>query len=179
MANPRGRSPAALCTAALLLAGYAHADAPPPKTPVAIPTPRLEFVFEELVALGPDTHVGVTPRGDRNITPILGGTIRGPRLNGEVLPGGWDWQLLTTPCAALEANYFIRTDDGVVIHVLNRAPWCTHDGKDDGAMLTVPAFEAPRGRYEWLNYGAFVGTAEDASTPDHPAVRIRFFRAVL
>ena len=28
-----------------------------------------------------------------------------------------------------------------------------------------------------MNYGAFVGTAEDISVPGKPAVRIRFYRA--
>lgn len=149
------------------------ADAPAP------PQPHLEFLFEEFVTLGTDIKVGVTSRGERNITPITGGTVHGPLLKGVVLGGGWDWQLLTSPCMTLEANYFIRTDDGVVINVINKGPWCTRNGVDDEVTVTSPTFEAPLGKYESLNYGAFVGTAQVVGTPEHPAVLIRFFRAAL
>ena len=139
--------------------------------------PHLEFVLEETVALGSDVKVGATPRGERNITPITGGTFTGPALHGKVLPGGWDWQVVGSRCLWLEANYFIQADDGTVINVLNKGTWCSHDGKDDAITLTTPTFEAPVGKYDWMNYGAFVGTAEDISVPGKPAVRIRFYRA--
>ncbi len=139
--------------------------------------PRLEFLLEETVTLGADIKVGVTPRGTRNITPITGGSFVGPKLSGKILPGGWDWQVLGPKCLWLEANYFIQADDGTVINVLNKGSWCSHGGKDDPITLTTPTFEAPQGKYDWLNYGAYVGTAEDISVPGKPAVRIRFYRA--
>ena len=42
--------------------------------------PKLEFVLEELVALGPAVHPGRTPLGERNIVPITGGTFSCPDL---------------------------------------------------------------------------------------------------
>src|SRR5579872_7256056 len=86
-----------------------------------VDSPRLEFVFEEIVALGPGVHLGATPWGERNMIPITGGSFSGPRIKGKVLSGGWDWQLTTqTGCFKIQADYMIQTDDGVIINVVNK-----------------------------------------------------------
>ncbi|MGI4881394.1 MAG: DUF3237 domain-containing protein [Janthinobacterium lividum] len=146
-----------------------------PTAPDKPPVP--EFVFEEMVTLAPDIKVGPTPFGSRNIVPITGGTFAGPRLHGTIVPGGWDWQLATTGgCFKLEANYMIRTDDGVVINVLNRGTACK-DLEPGARMITVPSFEAPLGRYAWLNDGAYWGTLEGTKFDGKPAVHIRIYKA--
>src|SRR3989337_1946577 len=55
--------------------------------------PKVEFVFEERVTLAPAVVQGETAMGHRQYIPITGGTITGPKLNGRVMPGGWDYQL--------------------------------------------------------------------------------------
>src|SRR5690554_3158773 len=91
----------------------AHAPARGQADPQA---PTLEFAFEEIVALGPAIPVGDTPRGKRNIIPIPGGTFEGPGIKGEIIGGGWDWQLTRADgCTEIEADYMIGTDDEVVI----------------------------------------------------------------
>lgn len=176
--NDRQRAVAAGVVLAVAGACATDARADPAVAQIhARQVPHLEFVLEETVTLGSDVKVGATPRGERNITPITGGTFVGPSLHGKVLPGGWDWQVVGSQCLWLEANYFIQVDDGAVINVLNKGTWCSHDGKDDAITLTTPTFEAPVGKHDWMNYGAFVGTAEDISVPGKPAVRIRFYRA--
>ena len=139
--------------------------------------PSLEFVFEETVKLGDVSAIGGTARGERIIIPITGGTFEGPEIRGEVLPGGWDWQLRRADgCTDVEADYFLQTDDGVVINVVNKGVICPGEG---GAMLPVrthPVFEAPLGKYQWLGQAAFVGTLELAPPEAGPAVRIRFYR---
>ena len=139
--------------------------------------PGLEFVFEETVKLGDVSAIGATARGERIIIPITGGTFEGPDIRGEVLPGGWDWQLRRADgCTDVEADYFLQTDDGVVINVINKGVICPGEG---GAMLPVrthPVFEAPLGKYQWLGQAAFVGTLELAPPEAGPAVRIRFYR---
>lgn len=43
--------------------------------------------------------------------PITGGTLRGPQLNGRVLAGGADFQLVVSDTAAdLDARYIIALD---------------------------------------------------------------------
>lgn len=140
--------------------------------------PSLRFVYEEVVTLGPSQPVGETPRGHRNIVPITGGTFAGPRLKGKILPGGWDWQLASPGgCFTIHADYMIQTDDGVIINVRNVGTQCKSTDGKQGALLTSPTFEAPKGKYDWLNGGVYVGTLEVLSNKEAPAVRIRFYKA--
>ncbi len=132
-------------------------------------TPKLEFVFEELVTLGRSVSVGDTPFGARNFITITGGTVAGPKFKGKVLPGGWDYQLhLPNGCGTISADYFLQADDGTVINVVNKALSCPNGGR----MYTKPVFEAPKGPYEWLNSAVFVGTLEMGAG----GVRIRFYQ---
>jgi hypothetical protein len=142
------------------------------------PAPELEFVFEEIVTLGEAIPVGDTARGSRLIIPITGGTFEGPNIKGEILPMGWDWQLRRPDgCTEVEADYFIRTDDGVVINVVNTGVICPPTPDGPRPVRTHPVFEAPLGKYEWLAQVGFVGTLESAPPEAGPAVRIRFYRA--
>lgn len=143
--------------------------------------PRLEFAFEELVLLGPAVAPGRTAYGSRNMIPITGGTFEGPGIKGTIVPGGWDWQLVRADgCIDVHADYMLRTDDGVVINVVNDGALCMPEpGEAPKPVRTSPRFEAPLGKYEWLGQTAFVGTLERAEGPNgEPAVRIRFYRAV-
>ena len=141
--------------------------------------PSLEFAFEEVVTLGPAVTVGETARGTRRFIPITGGTVEGPDIRGEILPGGWDWQLdRPDGCTEIEADYFLRTDDGAIINVLNKGLICRPgEGEEPRPVRTHPVFEPPVGRYDWLGKGAFIGTLEMAPPSAGPAVRIRFYRA--
>jgi len=63
-------------------------------------------------------NLGQTPLGERRIINILGGPVRGPRLNGRVLPGGADWQIIRADGAAdIQARYTIESDAGARILV--------------------------------------------------------------
>jgi len=147
-------------------------------SPSAAPEPVLEFAFEEVVTLAADIPVGRTALGERKIVPITGGTFEGPGLKGVILPGGWDWQLKRPDgCTQIKADYMLRTDDGVVINVVNSGVLCR---SADGRLLTVrtsPVFEVPVGKYDWLGKSAFIGTLEPLKLPSGPAVKIRFYRA--
>ena len=62
--------------------------------------------------------LGQTPLGERRIINILGGPVRGPRLNGRVLPGGADWQIIRADGVAdIQARYTIESDAGARILV--------------------------------------------------------------
>ncbi|HVT54954.1 MAG TPA: DUF3237 family protein [Xanthobacteraceae bacterium] len=157
--------------AGTLLAMPAHAQEP-------APAPALTFAFEEIVTLGQVVEVGKTARGERRIIPITGGHFEGPGIKGEVMPGGWDWQL-TRPdgCTDVKADYFLKTDDGAVINVVNTGEICPGTKDAPSAVRTHPVFEPPLGKYEWLGKQAFVGTLEGAPESKIPAVKIRFYRA--
>lgn len=143
------------------------------------PAPHLEFAFEEIVTLGAAIPVGETPFGKRTIIPITGGTFSGPGIEGEIIAGGWDWQLLRTDgCTDVEADYMLRTNDGVIINVINVGVLCPPQEGRAVPVRTQPRFEAPKGKYDWLNRTAFIGTLELAPASAGPAVKIRFYRAV-
>jgi hypothetical protein len=83
--------------------------------------PGLEFAFEVRAEVADPTVVGQVPAGLRRIIDILGGTFEGPRLKGEVLPGGADWQLIADDgFTDIDARYTLETDEGQLIYVTNR-----------------------------------------------------------
>ena len=161
---------AAICSAAFaMLAGPALAQ--------QADEPGLKFVFEETVSLGKVVEVGKTVRGERRIIPITGGHFEGPAIKGEVMPGGWDWQLTRADgCTDVKADYFLKTDDGVVINVVNTGEICPGAGGKPAVVRTHPVFEPPLGKYEWLGRQTFVGTLGMAPASAGPAVLIRFYR---
>jgi len=158
---------------AVLLAAAATcataADAPPPA-----PT---TFVFEEIATLAPAQVVGDTPLGRRHSIPITGGTFSGPGISGRILPGGADYQLVRADgVVQIDADYMIETDDHVTIHVRNTG-MVLAPGKDQAAYFwAAPKFDAPKGRYGWLNNAIFVSRITGAGDKDHPAVRITIWK---
>ena len=62
--------------------------------------------------------LGRTPMGERRIIGIRGGTVRGHKFNGHVLPGGADWQIIRADGAAdIQARYTIESDAGARVLV--------------------------------------------------------------
>lgn len=119
--------------------------------------PELEFVLQLNVKLGEAFGVGKTVKGNRFVIPIVGGTFEGPRIKGEVLNGGADYQLQNNELGRtdLEAIYCIRTDDGVNIHVRNNGIIANENGKS--YFYCSPKFEAPAdSKYAWLSNAIYV-----------------------
>ncbi|MEO8018821.1 MAG: DUF3237 domain-containing protein [Pseudomonadota bacterium] len=175
----------ALVTILTLTPWPAFAQRPQPGAPPpADEVPRAEFAFEERVTLGPVAVMGETALGRRQLIPITGGTVAGPKLKGQVVPGGWDFQLTYNGgCTQLSADYFLKADDGTLIHVLNEGLAC---GGLAGAERPIfrPKLEAPKGVHEWLTRATFVATLEiepppktaAGTSPEVEAVRIRFYQ---
>lgn len=84
-------------------------------------TIALEHVCDLVVELSPPHEMGAALAGTRRIIPIVGGTARGPRINGRILDVGADWQTVQAGgVAQLDARYAIETDDGAVIEVVSQ-----------------------------------------------------------
>jgi hypothetical protein len=61
---------------------------------------------------------GKTPVGERRVINILGGQVDGPRLRGQILPGGADWQIARPDGAAdIQARYTIQSESGGLVLV--------------------------------------------------------------
>lgn len=145
---------------------------------------RLEPLFSADIALAAPLELGDSPLGRRRIIHITGGTFRGARLSGRVLPGGADWQVIRTDGVAdLDARYTLETDDGALIYVRNKG--YRHGPPEvlqqlaagipvDPAlyyMRTTPWFETGAERYHWLNRMVCVGTGARLAA----AVKLDFF----
>lgn len=144
----------------------------------AAPQPGLELLYTSHVTLGEAIEVGQTARGGRRIIPITGGTFEGPNMRGEILPMGWDWQLVRADgCLEIVADYFLRTDDGVVINVVNSGVLCPPGEDGQRVNRTSPVFEAPLGRYQWLSQGGNIGTLGFDPAAAEPHVVITIYRA--
>ncbi len=158
-----------------------------------LPTPALEHVADLTVFVATPIEAGsitgLNSRGKRRIIPITGGTLRGPQLNGRVLAGGADFQLVVSDTAAdLDARYIIELDGpefaGEHVYVQNRA--LRRGSAADIARLVrgevvdpaaiyfrcVPSFEVSSPKLAWLTDSLFVGTG--ARHPDR--VEISLFR---
>jgi hypothetical protein len=108
--------------------------------------------------------LGRTPYGERRFVGISGGTVSGAKLNGRILPGGADWQIVRADGAAdIEARYVIETDKGARVMVdskgLRHGPpevieKLARGDKVDPALYyfrTVMRFEAADPALAWLN----------------------------
>jgi len=75
-------------------------------------------IFTIEAELEPLMSLGRTPVGERRIIGIGGGTVRGPKFTGRVLPGGADWQVIRSDGAAdIQARYTIESDAGARVLV--------------------------------------------------------------
>ncbi|MBS7788428.1 DUF3237 domain-containing protein [Roseococcus sp. SDR] len=145
--------------------------------------PGFEWIGTAEVAVGAPLGVGRVPGGERRIIPILGGRIEGPRLTGEVLPGGADFQLIRDDgVAEIEARYTLKLADGALVYIVNRG--LRHAAPEDMARLlrgepvppervyfrTAPVFETASPAHQWLHRSLFLGLGE--RRPDSVRVAI-------
>ncbi|MEY4751662.1 MAG: hypothetical protein RIQ60_3876 [Pseudomonadota bacterium] len=83
-----------------------------PAPPALLPMTRIACEVGAVVSLGPTTA------GERRYVSLLGGRVAGPELNGEIVAGGVDWQVLRSDgVIEIAAHYVIRADDGALIEV--------------------------------------------------------------
>ena len=125
---------------------------------------KTELLFEMTVNLDPPQLVGNTPSGGRRILYVKGGTFSGPKVKGEVLPGGGDWILVRSDGVfVLDGRLTLRTDDGQLIYlsfsglfdappeVLQRMQKGEAVDPSEYYFRTTPVFEAAGEKTKWLN----------------------------
>jgi hypothetical protein len=77
-----------------------------------------EPIFSIRCELANILDLGPAPFGHRRVVNLLGGTVSGAKLNGRVLPGGADWQIVAQDGALdIHARYTIESDAGALIQV--------------------------------------------------------------
>jgi hypothetical protein len=144
--------------------------------------PGLSFAFEIAVDVQPPLDLGQTQIGHRRIVTIASGVVSGPKLQGRLLPGGADWQILRPDGTAdLDARYTIQADDGALIYVINRG--VRHGPPEVLARLnrgepvdpasyyfrSAATFETSAAQHAWLTRAVMIGVGE--RYPDQVIVR--------
>ena len=132
--------------------------------------PVLERFADLEVEVGAPIEVGAVAGGLRRLIPITGGRCRGRGFSARVLPGGADFQLVTSATTArLEARYVLETDGGERIYVVNdairsapaavTARLLRGEPVDpaDVYFRCVPGFETASASLRWIMERLFVG----------------------
>ncbi len=141
---------------------------------------KTEFIWEAKVKIANMINVGESKSGLRRVIPITGGTFTGPKIKGEVLFGGEDSQLVRPDGdTELNARYLLKTDDGYVIHVVNKALMHTDAKTKAFYCKSVLDLEAPKSSpYDYLNHAIFIGTLKipDLKPGEEPYVVIGVYK---
>jgi hypothetical protein len=139
---------------------------PPPLKSIAT-----QPLFVMRLDVKPIVVVGQTPGPFRRVGIVPSGTFSGDRLSGTVLDGGSDWQTVRDDgSTTLDVRLLLKTNDDVTIAMSYRGvrhgPAELIQRLESGQAIDpasyyfriTPIFEAPAGRYEWLNRIIAVGT---------------------
>jgi hypothetical protein len=136
----------------------------------ALQPPALRRFLDLRVEVGSPLEVGAVGTGVRRVIPIVGGSFTGPGWSGRVLPGGADFQLVTSErTARLEARYVLETDAGDRLYVQNNAVR-TASAEVMGRLMRgepvdpadvyfrcAPTFETAAPALAWVMERAFLG----------------------
>jgi uncharacterized protein DUF3237 len=142
----------------------------------------VEHLFDMHVDLQPAQPIP-TPVGTRMTFITTGGVIEGPKLQGELLPGGGDWLVVGSDgTGRVDVRATLRTHDGALIHYESRGiikiPVDGLQRLATGEVLpfaetyvrTTPNFETADQRYAWLSEVVAVGY--NILSPNHIDYRI-------
>jgi hypothetical protein len=123
-----------------------------------------EPIFRVRCEVADILDLGPAPFGHRRVVNLLGGTVTGAKLNGRILPGGTDMQIVAKDGALdIHARYTLESDSGALIQVDSKG--VRHGSPDVLARLakgedvdpslyyfrTVMRFETAHPSADWLN----------------------------
>lgn len=147
------------------------------------PAPALTHLADVAIRVAAPIAIGETANGLRRVVPIIGGRISGPRLIGEILPAGADYQVIRPDgYTTLDARYAARLDDGAMIYIVNLGirfgPPEVMERITRGEIVdpdlvyfrTTPRFETAAPAWAWLTRPLFV--ASGARYPDRVEISV-------
>ena len=128
--------------------------------------------------------LGQSPWTSRRVGYVTGGRFEGPRLSGEILPGGGNWSTSGgmapgQAAGTFDARVLWKTHDGAMIYVTYtgrsvisdevsaafRDPErADHVPSSDYYIRIAPVFETADPRYAWLNGVLAVGCGNRTTT---------------
>ena len=130
----------------------------------SLPEPSFELLFKMSLEVAEPVQVGQPHAGNRRVIGVSGGVFEGPGLKGRVLPGGSDWIVVRRDRVLIQdVRVVLQTDDGHNVLMsyrgMRHGPELVIERVDNGEdpdpseyyFRTTPIFEAPEGKYAWLN----------------------------
>ena len=143
-----------------------------------MPQLKSQFLFSITVGVSALHDIGQMPLGLRHIDMLGPGIFEGPRLKGEVLPGGMDRKIFRADGAMTpDVRMVLRTDDGALIYcyysgvrygtpeVMRRIAAGEAVDPSEYYLRNAPRFETAAEKYDWLNRIVAVGVGR--RMPDH------------
>jgi hypothetical protein len=134
------------------------------------------YLAEVHVTFDPAVLVYETPSGLRIDAIASGGTVRGPGLDADVLPGGGDWLTLAGDgVARMDVRATFRTSAGDVVHYTSSGRIALGDDArarflggatieaDEMYGRATPLFETAAEPHRWLNRAVAVGRIVELS----------------
>jgi hypothetical protein len=145
-----------------------------------MPELKSEFLFTITATVTQLLDVGPVPAGTRHVDMIGAGKFEGPRLKGDLLPGGMDMKTLRADGSMVpNVRLVLRTDDGALIfmhytgvrhgspEVMARIARGEVVPPTEYYLRNTPYFETSAPKYDWLNRIVAVGVGR--RMPDHAA----------
>jgi hypothetical protein len=145
-----------------------------------MPELKSEYLFTITLTVDALHDVGRVPLGTRHIDMLGGGKFEGPRLEGEVLPGGMDMKTLRSDgSVSPNVRLVLKTDDNALIfmhytgvrhgppEVMERIARGEVVPPTDYYLRNTPYFETAAPKYDWLNRIVAVGVGR--RLPDRAA----------
>lgn len=145
-----------------------------------MPELKSEYLLTYTVTVDTLHDVGPVPFGTRHVDMLGRGTFEGPRLRGEVLPGGMDMKTLRSDGAMTpNVRMVLKTDDGALIfmhyqgvrhgspEVMARIARGEVVPPSEYYLRNTPYFETSAPKYDLLNRIVAVGIGR--RMPDHAA----------
>ena len=142
-----------------------------------MPELKTEWLCEMSITIGETQGLSATPHGNLVIVPVTGGTFAGPKLKGEVLPGGGDWlHIRLDGVQELDVRITLRTDDGHLIYMTYRGvsiePPEDVQQRAGGEAVDPPEtywrtahfFETGSEKFGWLNEIVAIGMGRGTPT---------------
>jgi len=137
---------------------------------------KTSFLMNYRIELSERSYfVGPTPAGLRVTGGIRGGSFDGPRLRGTVVATGGDYgRMRSDDTQDADVRAVLQTDDDQLIYmsytgiihpvsIVRRALEGDEVDQADVYWRMVHRFEAPQGRYDWLNRVIAVSSGHGAA----------------
>ena len=135
----------------------------------------VEHIFDLDIDFEQPAQMFNTPTGMKLIFVVRQGTVSGPKLNGEILPGGGDWVTFTADgLAYIDVRITIRAEDGGLILMTNAGRvamtpeeqnrWLAGEtiAAKSAYARTTPLFHTSADPHTWLNGCVTIGLPDMA-----------------